>query len=201
MPDRAATADEGSQNPRPETTQTLLLHVRRGDDEALNRLYSRYLPILTRWARGRLPAGVRGLATTDDVVQNTLISALKGVREFEPRHDGAFFAWLRRILDNKIRDLIRRAQVRPSGDAPDEHIVDVSPSPLERAIGTEKLDAYERALGDLPEQQQEAVIMRVEFGMTYAEIAQELGSPSPNAARMMISRALMRMAEAMDEKK
>jgi RNA polymerase sigma-70 factor (ECF subfamily) len=200
LSDRGAIAADGDRRPDSETTQTLLIQVRSGDDDALNRLYARYLPVLTRWARGRIPASIRGLATTDDVVQNTLLGALRGVREFEPRHDGAFFAWLRRILDNKIRDLIRRAQVRPSGSPPGEEIVDRSPSPLERAIGTEKLRAYERALEALPEGQAEAVIMRVEFGMTYAEIAEELESPSANATRMMISRALMRMAEAMDDR-
>jgi DNA-directed RNA polymerase specialized sigma24 family protein len=41
--------------------------------------------------------------------------------------------------------------------------------------------------------------MRVEMGFTYAEIAEALGGPSANAARMLVTRALVRMAEAMDE--
>ena len=40
--------------------------------------------------------------------------------------------------------------------------------------------------------------MRVELGSSYPEIAGVLGSPSPNAARMVVSRALVRLAEMMD---
>jgi RNA polymerase sigma-70 factor (ECF subfamily) len=40
--------------------------------------------------------------------------------------------------------------------------------------------------------------MRIEFGFTFPEIAEALGRPSANAARMTVSRALVRLAEVMD---
>jgi RNA polymerase sigma-70 factor (ECF subfamily) len=67
-------------------------------------------------------------------------------------------------------------------------------SPLEQAIGAEALERYERALARLAAADREAVIARLELGLTYAELAQALGRPSPDAARMMVARAMVRLA-------
>ena len=157
----------------------------------------RYLPALRRWAHGRLPARARHLADTDDIVQITLLRTLKKVKEFEPKREGAFFAYLRRALQNQIRDQLRAAKRRPGNELEVEPI-DAQASPLEVAIGRDRLRSYEEALAQLNPQQQEAVFLRVELGADYAEVADALGSPTPNAARMVIARALVRLAEEMN---
>ena len=43
----------------------------------------------------------------------------------------------------------------------------------------------------------ELVVMRVELGMPHEEIAAVTGSPSPNAARMRVARALADLAREM----
>jgi RNA polymerase sigma-70 factor (ECF subfamily) len=182
-----------------ETTASLLALVRQGDDAARERLVSRYQPALTRWAHGRLPTRARGLSDTDDLVQITLLDALDHVKGFEPRHAGAFLAYMRRILINKIRDLIREAARRPPKAQLDEAVPDWGPSPLESAVGSETMRRYERALAQLTDEQQEAVVMRIEMGFTYPEIAAAMGSPSSNAARMLVSRGLVRLAEVLGE--
>jgi len=68
---------------------------------------------------------------------------------------------------------------------------------LQQAIGHETLDAYETALEQLPEPHQHAVILRIEFGYSFEQIADAVGSPSANAARMTVNRALARLAETM----
>lgn len=181
-----------------ESTATLLSLVRQGDDDARERLVDRYLPVLRRWAHGRLPQSARDIADTDDLVQVALIRALAKVKEFEPRHEGAFLAYLRRIVLNSVRDDLRRVARRPGSVELDERLLADDPSPLERAIGRERVLAYEAALVTLPEEQQEAVVMRIELGFTYPEIADALGKPSANAARMAVSRALVRLAEVLD---
>jgi RNA polymerase sigma-70 factor (ECF subfamily) len=181
-----------------ESTASLLIRVRDGDAVARNRLVERFLPALQRWARGRLPARARGLFDTDDIVQITLLRALERVQDFEPRHPGAFLAYLRQILLNQVRDQVRVVGRRPAQDSlPDGH-PDPGASPLEEAIGAETLANYEAALARLTPEQQEAVLLKIEFGMSYAEIAEALGSPSANAARMVVSRGLLRLAEVMD---
>jgi RNA polymerase sigma-70 factor (ECF subfamily) len=70
-------------------------------------------------------------------------------------------------------------------------------SPLEEAIGAEAVARYEAALSRLRPDDREVVIARVEMDMSYEEIAQLLGKPSADAARMAVHRALLRLAEEM----
>lgn len=182
-----------------DSTATLLDRVRAGERGADDRLVRRYLPALQRWARGRLPRPARDLVDTDDLVQVTFLRALDKVKGFELRGEGAFLAYLRRILQNLIRDQIRRSGRKPQMETLSDAVTDVGLSPLEQAIGEEMLEAYDRALSRLPAPQQEAILLRIELGFTYAEISRALGSPSPNAARMVVARGLARLAEVMDE--
>jgi len=181
-----------------ESTASLLALARAGDQRARGRLVARYLPSLRRWAHGRLPVGARDLVDTDDLVQITLVRALNRLEGFEPRREGAFLAYLRTILVNQIRDQARRAGRNPGREALSEAILDPARTPLEEIIGRETLESYERALAWLTSQQREAVVLRVELEFSYPEIAEALGSPSANAARMLVARAFVRMAEVMD---
>lgn len=187
----------GPPQPALENTAELLHRVRRGDADARERLVARFLPICQRWAHGRLPAGVRDLAATDDLVQSTLIRALNHLEGFEPRGQGAFLAYLRRILMNQVRDEIRRSQHRPRREELSEEWASTAPGPLDQVLSQESLAAYEAALGALPECTRQAVVLRLEFGLGYQEVAETIGSPSPNAARMLITRALVQMAAVM----
>jgi RNA polymerase sigma-70 factor (ECF subfamily) len=155
------------------------------------------LPILNRLAHGRLPRSARSLVDTNDIVLITLERALDHVATFESRHEGAFLAYLRRALLNRIRDEARRAARRPAQtELKDQHPAP-DPSPLEEMIGLEALDRYEAALNELSETQQEEVVLKLEMGLSYAEIAEAVGSPSPGAVRMSISRALALLAKRM----
>jgi RNA polymerase sigma-70 factor (ECF subfamily) len=185
------------QHPAPgsEPTTVLLARAREGDAAARERLLARFLPRLRRWAHGRLPGYARGAVDTDDLVQLTLLRALNHLGEFKPEHEGAFLAYLRRILLNAIRDEIRRAARHPPGPPLDDSYPDELPSLVEEMVGKETMERYEGALARLSEREREAVILRLEFGYAHAEIAEAVGSPSANAARMMLSRALVRVAE------
>jgi RNA polymerase sigma-70 factor (ECF subfamily) len=180
------------------TTAHLLEQVRRGDARARDALCARFLPILRRWGHSRLPARARSLADTDDLVQVTLLRALNHVEGFEARREGAFLAYLRTILMNAVRDEIRRATRRPDHLRLEEDDGPQQPSELERLLGRERLQLYERALAELDESDREAVILRLEFGYTHPEVASALGKPSADAARMTVARALVAMAKVMD---
>ncbi len=129
-----------------DSTFELLQRSRSGDVEALNRLLERYMPALRRWAQGRLPMWARDLADTQDLVQDTLIQAVKHLGTFRPQHEGALQAYLRQALMNRIRDELRRFHRRPIRTELPEAMEAQSASPLEDAIGYEALEAYESAL-------------------------------------------------------
>jgi RNA polymerase sigma-70 factor (ECF subfamily) len=181
------------------TTADLLQRARLGDERARNELFARYLPSLRRWARGRLPQWTRDLRDTEDVVQETLLQTLKNIDAFRPRHEGALQAYLRQALMNRVRDEVRRVTRRGvAEEIDDDGYQDPSASPLEEAIGSEAVARYEKALSRLSESERELVIARVELGQSYQQIAAGHGKASADAARMAVSRALLRLAEDMD---
>ncbi|OGT27658.1 MAG: hypothetical protein A2Z17_06680 [Gammaproteobacteria bacterium RBG_16_66_13] len=184
--------------PELESTASLLALARAGDARACDHLFRRYLPALRRWAHGRLPSRGRDLADTDDLVQVTLVRAFNRIGNFEPRRPGAFLAYLRQILVNLVREEIRRSQRKPRGQEPSDDLPDPGPSPVERAVGSEMLDRYERALARIPEAHREAIVLRVELGLSYEEMAEVLERPTANAARLLVSRGLVRLAKEME---
>jgi RNA polymerase sigma-70 factor (ECF subfamily) len=99
---------------------------------------------------------------------------------------------------NRIRDEVRRTKRSPEVTALDDHASDDSASPLEAAIGAEALERYEAALTRLRPEEREAIVARVEMDGSYQEVAQALGKCSADAARMAVSRALLRLAEEMN---
>jgi RNA polymerase sigma-70 factor (ECF subfamily) len=177
-----------------DTTARLLVRAQQGDAEALNDLFSRQVPALNRWARGRLPAWARDLADTHDLVQETALQTFKNVRAFQWRGKGALGAYLRQALMNRIRNEIRRVSRRPALEGLDEHAPSHAISPLDAAIEQEKRDRYEAALKTLSKADRDLIVGRMELGLTYEQMAQAFHKPSWNAARMAVARALLRLA-------
>ena len=182
-----------------ESTQALLRRAGDGDGQALDVLARRYLGPLRRFARGRLPAWARDAMETDDLVQETLLKTLRRAEHFEAEHTGAFHGYLRTAVLNQIRDELRRVSRRPLVGGSAGSISDPAPSPLEEAIGKEALERYERALAELDPLEREAIHGRIELGLPWALVAESLGKPSPDAARMIVSRAVARLARAMSD--
>ncbi len=195
MPRRALPAHSEPTTSPLESTADLLVRVRSGDEDALNRLFERYLQPLTRWARGRLPRWARDLRETDDLVQDALTQTLKHVNGFDSRGSGALLAYLRQAVLNRLRDEVRRIGDRRL-DSIDDHqnLAAGGPSPLEEVLGKDLLDAYDQSLDRLTPIDREAVVARIEMGASYAEIADLTGRPSADAARMAVSRALLKLA-------
>ncbi len=79
----------------------------------------------------------------------------------------------------------------------DSHAPDSGPSPLEQAIGRQALERYEQALARLRPEEREAIIARVELGLSYEEMAEALQKPTADAARKAAQRALLRLAAEM----
>lgn len=175
----------------------LLERARNGDREALEVLFTRHLPRLRRWATGRLPKWARDVADTHDLVQETLLQTFKRVETFEARGEGAFQAYLRQAVLNRIRNELRHFRRRPEATALDSNHVDSSPSPLEAAIGGEAIERYEAALAELTPDNRELVVARIELGYDYDELAADFDRPTAEAARKAVQRALVRLVEAM----
>jgi RNA polymerase sigma-70 factor (ECF subfamily) len=130
-------------------------------------------------------------------VQDTLLQTFAHLDRFEDRGDGALRAFMRQVLLNRIRDECRRTGRRHPHDRLPEHARADGPSPLDAAVGAEAVEQYDAALATLPQDDRELVIARIELGLTYPEIARATGRTSPNAARMALVRALVKLSEAL----
>jgi len=181
----------------PESTTSLLRDVRGGDMAARDRLIARCLPLLRRWAHGRLPPAQRDLSETADLVQTAVLRALAHLDTFQTSSPGALLAYLRQIVLNEIRDRARALAVRPKNVPIDADLADSAAGVVQHAIDAQTTEHYERALAGLEEHQRNAVVLRIEFGLSYAEMAVELELPSSDAARMLVARALVRLARLM----
>ncbi len=184
-----------------ESTAFLLSKAKNGDAVARETLCSIYIPILTKWAHGRLPQYARDLSETDDLVQVSLLKALDKLETFKPLGEGAFLAYLRKILLNNIRSEIRQYTRKSKHITLQEEVEleDGDSTLLEKAVGLEIIEKYETALSNISEQSREAIILRVEFGYTFPEIAVAMNCNSANAARMIVTRALHKLAMSMNE--
>jgi RNA polymerase sigma-70 factor (ECF subfamily) len=122
------------------------------------------IPALRRYGR----ALTRDAETADDLVQDTLVRALRSEHLF---HGGDVRSWLYTILTNlnrnRLRSLSRRPTLTPieDSDAPDA----AGPEAGARDI--------ERALGLLVDEQRSALLLVVLEGLTYREVAEVQGVP------------------------
>jgi RNA polymerase sigma-70 factor (ECF subfamily) len=156
------------------STLSLADRASYGDERARDALHARYLPRLRRWARERLPRNARDLIDTDALVQETLDDTLR-------RGQGAsFLGSVRKAVDDRIAGEIRTTYRK-----------DVAPT------AADPRDLYEQAFQRLTLSEQAAIAARLEEGMSYEEIAQELGNANAEAARLAVSRALLRLAQEM----
>jgi RNA polymerase sigma-70 factor, ECF subfamily len=181
-----------------ESTRDLLSRFRNGEAQAADLLFQRYLIVMRRWARGRLPRYARDLADTEDIVQEALTRAFRHLGTFEDKGVGAFQAFLREIVNNRIRDEIRRALRRPGHDELSSGRASAGASPLEEAIGAERTERYEAALSRLRPIDRQAIVGRIELQQSFEELAMALGKPTANAARAATLRAIEHLVEEMD---
>lgn len=177
-----------------ESTVDLLLRARGGDQHAWDALIRRHLRPLRRIAHQRLPSTVRGMADTDDLVQDALVRALRHVHQRDFGHRGALLAYLRRAVINRVLDELRRSTRAPAILALTGDFAQRGPSPLDRIVGREQALRYRRAIARLKPRDRRVIALRMEAGLPYQDIAVRLGMSSADAARVAANRALWRLA-------
>lgn len=182
-----------------ERTAALIVRARSGDAAAREELARRFLGPLLRWAHGRLPSKNGRLLETPDIVLEVLEKALNRLEDFEPRGEGSFLRYLRAIVRNRIVDEYRSTNRRPLQVEVGEDLPHGARSPLADAISAETFEIYGKALQRFRPRTQKALILRLEFGFTFPEIAAAIDSTSPNAVRMLVARSILQLAEMMRE--
>jgi RNA polymerase sigma factor (sigma-70 family) len=144
-----------------------------------------------------LPRRARGALDTEDVVQDALSRTFHRLEHLDARSGGFFQAYTRQAVLNAIRDQLRRAKEHVPASVALEREAAPGPSPLEHAIGRDALERYESALAKLAEDERALVTARLELRLGWAEIAEDLDRPTPEAARLAFTRAAAKLAKEM----
>jgi RNA polymerase sigma-70 factor, ECF subfamily len=142
-----------------------------------------------------IPRHVRALHDVDDIVMRVIEQVDPRLPDFDYRREGALLEYLRKVSRNLIISLGRVRE--PEREEISSGLVAGGRSPEDDAVAGERRRAFESALAILDDRQREAVVMRLEYGFTYQEIAEAVEAPTANAARMMIKRAIVKMIEHM----
>ena len=141
-------------------------------------------------------------AAAADATQEAFISAYKALRRFR---GGNFKAWLMRIVTNACYDELRRRKRRPQTSL--DEIVDEfesspllisenSPGPEEHRQQVEMMEAIQRCLDDLPDDQRTAAVLCDVEGYDYNEIA-DIMSTSLGTVKSRISRARSKLRDCL----
>jgi RNA polymerase sigma-70 factor, ECF subfamily len=118
-------------------------------------------------------------ADADDVLQDALLRAFRGLASFDGR--AAFGTWLWRIVTTAAIDHNRRQGRHRTAQglegAPAYRPDSVSNDPVERAAARELDQTLNRALGALQADQRSALVLVALEGLTYADAARVLECP------------------------
>lgn len=132
----------------------------------------------------------------DDILQETYLKLQKIPAEAvidNPR------SYLYRLADNLAKDRVRSAAVRErymSGDVmPD--VTDDRPSPEHETDYRQRMLILEKAVRELPDRQRQVFLMHKFDGMSYGDIAIQLGI-SKSAVEKLMMKALVRCRDRLD---
>ena len=159
----------------------------RGDREAFAVLVERNRTML--FGTAYLMTRDRQLA--EDAVQEALIQIWKNIGSL--RNPGGLKAWLARIVVNEVRQQARKrgAPLLSLEDLPDPPEANGA---INGTAGSEMREDLARAVGMLPPDQRETVVLRFFSDLTVPEIAVATGSRE-GTVKSRLSRAMDRLGE------
>ncbi|MBI1850340.1 MAG: sigma-70 family RNA polymerase sigma factor [Planctomycetes bacterium] len=97
----------GSGNDR-HSIDHLFAAVCRGDPGEFDRLMNSYRPFLASIIRRGMDAKLRSVLEPEDVMQDVMLSAYRGIAEANFASDASFRSWLQTLAQNRLADLFRR---------------------------------------------------------------------------------------------
>jgi RNA polymerase sigma-70 factor (ECF subfamily) len=167
--------------------------MRRGEQRAFDQFFDAFAARLAAFAGRRSSLDAAGL---EDVVQVTMINAMRGLETF--RGSSTLFTWLCQICRNHLADVRRKAERTPAvlsleqleATRPPGTVVELTDfrDPLDEVADDSTRSAVRRAVNQLPATY--ARILELRFGddLTVPEIARIL-QLSESAAESRLSRA------------
>ena len=194
-------------------TRHLVTMAKEGDNSALDQLCRVYSERVRRIVRLRMGQELRSKLESMDLVQDVLVCALGGLKDFTYKDEGDFLRWLSTIAENRLRDNLEklhadkrdiRKKVRLDNRSPSTGNAFVKiPAPIDATTPSvimsrrEELDKLEKAIDELKPEYREVIILKRIEGLSYKEIGERLGR-SPDAIGMLLSRAMVALTSVFE---
>jgi RNA polymerase sigma-70 factor (ECF subfamily) len=167
--------------------------ARDGDENAFRTVYRAVHPRLLGYVRTLV-----GESEAEDVTSETWLQIARDLAGFEGDAD-RFRGWAARIARNRALDHIRMRGRRPAVGGDESEL---SGKPAESDTADEAMEALATGttmalIAQLPQDQAEAVVLRVVVGLDAKSAAKTLGK-RPGAVRTAAHRGLKRLAEMLE---
>lgn len=172
------------------TDEELMIAYVEGDVEAFELLYRRHKSRVL----GFLLTKLRDRNEAEDVFQTAFTKLHHGRHKY--RHDIPFLPWLFTITRNALIDHVRKKGLRERHITVSKEVVDEY---AESVIDRTPIQATFTELSKLNESQRQALELRFNQGLTFAEIAEQMQTSADNS-RQLVSRALRRLRSLMVKK-
>jgi len=179
------------------TDEELMLRAAAGETTAFEALVLRWEGPLYNFVLRY--AGDADLAL--EMRQETFLKAFAARRRWRPT--ARFSTWLYTIALNATRSELRKRGTRAKHSAADdaediiERVPDGRPGPSRQAERSELAGLVQKALGELPPEQREVVVLRHFAELSFPEIAVALGCPL-STAKSRMTYALARLGALLE---
>ncbi len=194
--------------------EELLRQARAGSSTALGQLLDLYRNYLDLLARVQIGRRLQGKVDPADLVQDTFLKAHRDFADFRGNSEGEWVSWLREILAFNVAHLVRRYcgtqrrdirlerelmdELAQSSRALDRGLVSPQSSPSQQASRREQAVLLADALGDLPPDYREVIILSHVEGLRFPEVARRMGR-SVDSVKNLWARALARLRRSLGD--
>jgi len=185
--------------------------VRRGDRQALGRLFEQFRPRLRQFLRVRMDGRLAARASESDVLQETYLDVSQQIDEYLRNPRVALYVWLRGVASQRLQKLARRhvyaerrsvSRERPlpaaSSAALARQLLAGGSTPSQHLCGAEMRHRVHAALANLKPDDREIILLRDFEQLSNGEVADIL-ELSDSAATMRYGRALFRLKELLKQ--
>jgi RNA polymerase sigma-70 factor (ECF subfamily) len=190
----------------------LLCLARAGSGPALGQLLELYRPYLTLLARLQIDRRLQGKVDPADLVQETFLEAHRDFSQFQGMTEAELTGWLRTALVTNLANLVRHyvgtrqrdvrlerelaAELDRSSRDLDQALAAAQSTPSQQAARREQAVLLAEALGRLPEDYREVIILRHLEELSFPEVARRLGR-SVDSVKNVWARALARLRRSL----
>ena len=187
------------------------MNAKHGDQSQLGLLLNSYRNYLNILAESRLDRKLRGRISPSDIVQETMLEALRDFKQFRGTTECEFLGWVRQILAHTLARVIQAHVLAKKRDVRKDVSIakiaaDVERSSLQLNLAIaascqspstfarqrERAIILSDVMSELSDDQRQVLILRNMQGLKFTDVAELMGR-STAATKMLWMRAIKQM--------